>query len=421
MPKSGRHSGIDRHLPALGWLPITKAEERAGLRPAHRRLTLIGDGILDDYGFLNPELEWTNGVLGRDVRVPLIDAYHLLRNAADYWVNSLYTCESSMRDPQSINDNCGILPPRALLALLPALEWSVDSSDNVITNVSLMQGDLPTSNTRNNWTKWLLKQPSIRAHTRFDVLRHDPYSLIRFGYKSLSAGLAREGSHGPGLSVGVAVIALGLLGVMPRVRCQVCFRLAIPQRLRCALHSQSTAVRAGGVEVRSEASSRARLARAVMTTLGWGSHSPEYFWKGKYRAAESTLGSLLWDIPPPHCHQLRAHILLALESSPRVRALLSEHFRELSLRRQLAALRGALDPLEWIHEYWPAKICHANLWFEAAHQLAPGREKMSVTNLARLVAIDTLLQQGQPKRDIAATLGISPSHLSQLLKRRDKH
>jgi CRP-like cAMP-binding protein len=85
---------------------------------------------------------------------------------------------------------------------------------------------------------------------------------------------------------------------------------------------------------------------------------------------------------------------------------------------QLAELRRVLDPHEWIVEYWPVKIRLANNWLTVADQLTPGRAGMSATNEARLRRADMLLSQDVPKKEIALDLGISPSHLSQLLKRR---
>lgn len=408
------------HLPPLGWLPCIQADERTGLRPAHRRLLVNGHAILDEYGFLTPELEWTNGILGPNVVVPLVHAYQLLRSAAEFWTVELYPFHQERMDLEPVISGARVLQPHSLLNLLPPLELSTDPDVGWISEVAL-SADLPSENTRSGWSSWLHKQPLVRSHSHLEVLLHDPYQLIQFSYKGLGSALVSAGHRSPRVAASLAMLCLGFLGVMPRMRCQVCFRLSIPQRLRCPHHSLSAAIRADGAATRSEISSGSRLAKSTIVKLGWGHRAPEFFWRGKFHVSESTLGGLLWDIPAPHCHRLQAEILLLLAQSPQVRGLFCAHFETMSLQRQLEELRKALDPQEWLAEYWPSKIHQANEWLETAHQLAPGRQKMSSDNLKRLDAIDTLLEQGHPKKDIASSLSISPSHLSHLLSRRGKH
>ena len=86
----------------------------------------------------------------------------------------------------------------------------------------------------------------------------------------------------------------------------------------------------------------------------------------------------------------------------------------------LQHMRRTLDENEWNYEAWAGKLFVAEEWLAPLKKVAPGRRPSGMTeqNRERLLLADRLLLNGLAKSGIAAKLGISRSHLSNLWRRR---
>jgi AraC-like DNA-binding protein len=171
----------------------------------------------------------------------------------------------------------------------------------------------------------------------------------------------------------------------------------------------------------SLASASARLAKQVVTLLRW---QPDDFVTDRgddCKAEEKTISGLLWGSDWGSGNRSIEHLQTHMRAGayPRVRARLPQDFCELNTARASATLRRHIDPGEWVPSYWLSRVGAAEIWLEAAESLSPGRMHMkpSETNQKRVGVARSLIQQGLPKKEIALRLGISPSHLSHLLRR----
>jgi len=197
----------------------------------------------------------------------------------------------------------------------------------------------------------------------------------------------------------------------------------MPASTRCARHSQTQSIRVDddGPKVHAQISSEARLAKRVVTKLGWSRAEFVSAFGQDGSVEEKTIAGLLWGLRVGDGGHTLQHLKEGLSNNhfPRVQALLLSNFCGLNDTRACTALRRYVDPREWVLSYWYTRVGAAEAWLEAAESLSPGRVHMkpSVQNLERVANARSLLQQGLSKKDIAAQLGISQSHLSHLLRR----
>lgn len=282
---------------------------------------------------------------------------------------------------------------------------------------------VPKGGTRSEWLASLAQVLPLQYRPRLGSLTRDPARLLRAGYQILCREWAAHGQGRQQTGEALSIIGLGALGLFPRVRCVVCYRLAMPATNRCAQHSQTKSVRfdASGPNLHSQISSDARLAKCAMEHLGWAPN--DYLTDRGYDglAEEKTIVGLLWGLHTGDGGYDLRHLRDGLNSGhfPRVRALLPNNFCELNDARVCASLRQHIDPAEWVVPYWYTRVCAAEAWLKAAEALSPGRRHMKVAdhNRQRVANANALLMQGMSKKDISVQLGISQSHLSHLLRR----
>lgn len=390
------------HITPLGWLPTSLVARRDGFLPVYRRLRQDGSPIIDDWGFLTPDLYWRHGRGYGDSALEATYALELLMSSAD-------AAQPSPRIKESLG---------SLYKWSPAKILGQDTSV-----ICLRSPALPDRLTRSAWLKALPELAPPRLVPRLAMLTRDPARLLRAGYQMLCFEWA---DHGPGrrqTAEALSIIGLSALGLFPRVRCSVCYRISMPASGRCARHSQTKAIRVdpSGSKLHSMVSAEARLAGRVMKRLGWSRTAFRTDLGDDFTSETKTFAGILWGLNTHYGGHTLSHLkeLLRIGRFPRVRALLPGNFLELDDVRACAALRLHIDANEWVPTYWLTRVAAAEFWFEAAEALSPGRTHMrpSEANRDRVEEARSLIQQGIPKKEIALQLGISPSHRSHLLQR----
>jgi hypothetical protein len=188
------------------------------------------------------------------------------------------------------------------------------------------------------------------------------------------------------------------------------------------MHSQTQAIRCNeiGRALHTQISSDTRKAREVMAKLDWRRNEFAINLLSSGFAEENVIGGILWGLfsgEGDSLQQVRDFLLSG--QFPHVAKLLPENFIQLNDVRLCACLRQHIDPCEWDVGNWFYRLLAAEEWLAAAAKLTPGRAHMQVSDLNqnRYTQAKNLLRQGFTKKAIAQELGISQSHLSQLLKR----
>lgn len=408
------------HLPKLGWLPLTRSAEASGLFPVFYAKRLKGSPIFDEWEYLDPPLNWCSGWRRREMAVDITETWDFLREVL---LRISARCSSELQARQVPRGASRmLLRPHELLELMPTRIEPFLVGGLLRREIGLESPTLPASSTRHDWLRSIREFDLLRGHCNPDTVLTDPVRLIRHAYSLLCKTLREEGPEARHFTEAVALLGLGLQGVFPRVRCAVCFRLALPQRLRCRLHTQSMIGRSGseGKAIHSWIAAQSRLAASVMRTLAW--HPNEHV----NDSFDNTFGEMnflagcLWGVSGARSQEvLLEWASNVLKASPMVRSQLPGHFERLSPSRKFSALRYCLDPQDWVLDAWPVKISAAEQWFSVAASLSPGRARMSAVNQQRLHEAFKLLATGLPKKEVASRLGVSPSHLSHLLARAD--
>lgn len=414
------HISPHLHLPPLGWLPLTQAAWTDGLLPTYRRLEQDGFPIFDAWGYLDPDLHWRHGHGMGDTELESDLTLQLLKSSAET-VSGM-----QVDDGDTLERRQGRTyqwPPEYLSHRIPdrheiARAWFANDA----ARIQLTSPTIPNHKTRTEWLKALPEILPVRYQMRLNFLVRNPAHLLRVGVQMLCMEWDTHGQSRHQTAEALAIINLGALGLFPRVRCAVCYRLALPSSTRCAMHSQTQAIRCNeiGRALHTQISSDTRKAREVMAKLGW--------WRNEYAinrlssgiAEENVIGGILWGLYSGAGDSLQqVRDLLLSGQFPHVVKILPENFIKLNDSRACACLRQHIDPCEWDVGNWCYRLLAAEEWHAAAAKLTPGRIHMQVSHLNRnrYVKAKSMLRQGFNKKSIAAELGISPSHLSHLLKR----
>ena len=410
------HINSHRHMLPLGWLPLTAAALEDGFLPVYRRLRQDGREIVDEWSYLNPDLHWRHG---RGKGEPALEGAHVLE-----LVRASAEAASCHASPHDKSHHPCEWSPELIARQIPdfgsvAQAW-ISRAPSAIT---LSSPNLPPNGTRSEWLATLPQLLPLQYRPRLGFLMRDPARLLRVGYQMLCREWAVHGQGRCQTGEAIAIIGLGALGLFPRVRCAVCYRLAMPATTRCAQHSQTQSIRVddGVAKVHAQISSDARLAKRVIAKLGWAPNDFLTDFGHDGFVEEKTIGGLLWGLHVGDEGHTLHHLRGSLRAGhlPRVCALLPSNFCELDDVRACASLRRHIDPDEWVVSYWYTRVGAAEAWLDAAEALSPGRTHMMPTdqNRERVAKAHVLLQQGLPKKDIAVRLGISQSHLSHLLRR----
>lgn len=408
------------HLLPLGWLPLTKTARSDGFLPVYRRLEMDGYPILDEWGFLDPDLNWRHGHGMGDTELESDLTLRLLKNSAEKVAGLEGDSHDTLRRRQGRTYQW---PPEHLSQQIPESHeitraWFTNES----TRIQLTSPTIPKDKTRTEWLKALPKILPARYQMRLNFLARNPAHLVRVGFHMLCMEWDAHGQSRNQTAEALAIINLGALGLFPRVRCEVCYRIALPASTRCAMHSQTQTIRCNeiGRALHAQISSDTRKAREVMAKLGW--HRAEFSINPicSGYVEENTVGSILWGLyfgVGDTLQQVRDFLLSG--QFPHAAKLLPLNFCKLDDARACACLRQHIDPCEWDMGNWLYRLMAAEDWLAAAAKLTPGRVHMKVSDLNqnRFAQAKNMLSQGLTKKAIAKELGISQSHLSHVLKR----
>lgn len=404
-------------LPILHWV---NPQNALGIRPAFWRLRKAGRDIFD-HGFLEPPLTWIQGVLGpRDYWILCIQAYELLRCACEVQSGR----DTEPNEPQATQDlprgfpGANGLSARELVDYLPYLQRpSADGlakgTENFGPVLNLKMA--PADGSGLGWNLWCKewRQAAVRHAPHFQESLSDPYLLIQSSYLWI-CGILRAGEQDSDeFSAALIALGLGALGAFPRIECDLCFRLAIPQRLRCKHHSDSLLVRGDGETKNIQNSAEARRACKL---LKWPGKRPSFRLPGSPSVEEEVLCGLLWPLTGKQLLEETSSLAGVLTQCPNVLLLLPKDILELDANHILFHLRSRLDDCEWHLEAWLGKLFTAEEWLAALKIVAPGpRPKVSKMNVERFQQAESMLAGGMKKSEIANALGIAPSNLSKIL------
>lgn len=404
------HISAHDHIAALGWLPLTKAARADGFLPVYRRLRKAGRAMVDEWGYLTPDLYWRHG---RGQGEQALECYYVL---------SLIQASAVLasRDTSHLATERS---PEFFTRLVPDMQAVADAwTRRSVSVIALSSPTLQATRTRGDWLTVLPSLLPVQLLPRLDSLMRDPVGLTRVGYAMLCREWENHGQCRHQTAEALSVVGLGALGLFPRVRCAVCYRLAMPASTRCAHHSQTQAIRFNENGSHAQVAAESNLAKRVVEKLRWSDADFVTDRGEDPYVEEKTIVGILWgrDLDRWGGYPV-SHLKERLRSGafPRVRSLLPPNFCELDDARACASLRRKLDPNEWVPSYWFTRAAAAEAWLEAAESLSPGRTQMrpSDTNQRRVAKARALIDQDVPQKQIAAQLGITASHLSHLLRR----
>lgn len=407
------HAVGGRHMLPVGWLPATETARRDGFLPVYRCLKRNGHSIVED-GFLSPALYWRHGRERGDTLLEGAYVLELLRSSAQYSLEGPWPTREYNRSTASG------WSPQQLVAQIPRMGELVPSiAGDSLSGITVSSPVIPVSWRHAEWLAAARKILSV-PQPRQAALMCDPARLFRAGYKMLSAEWDNHGPGRPQTAHALAILSLGALGLFPRLRCVVCYRLAMPGSNRCVGHSQTKVARVEGAHARTASDSR--LAGNVMKELRW---NPTDFVTDRGEdphVEEKTICDLLWGCGDGGVTLENLRAAFRKGCFPHVRSTLPTNFCELSDARACATLRRCVDPREWVVSYWYARVAATEAWLEAAHILPRGRTHMTHSDLnrERVAKARAWLLDGLSKKEIASRLAVSSSHLSHLLRRLGK-
>lgn len=212
----------------------------------------------------------------------------------------------------------------------------------------------------------------------------------------------------------ITLLGLAKRGLSDMKCCALCFRWAIPGMPHCYEHTQSKMV--GGDR-------RERLARYQLANRAAGAyaHAMQRSQGRLDRVDPSRLptliGRILWNTPGVEEDATLKAIRSELIAAP----TLSEEFGDDlgSCRPELLpfALQCRMDPLEWDLPRWLLKIRAARVWIDSVQAANPGARRAGLRTLISLNDAYNLAAAGLTQNEIATSLGLAPSTLSNWLKR----
>jgi hypothetical protein len=246
-------------------------------------------------------------------------------------------------------------------------------------------------------------------------LFENPAQLVKLGYRMAKMAGRFHGRKSVQFSAALCLVGLGTLGLECDQRCELCFRRATPGLTRCRFHSQSKIVADSAPNSRSIKVQLCRAGNRTLHELNWA-ESPIHRLQNvnsQYRAA----AGILWSFTSADEVFWKIHLCETLSAAPLVCNLLPPDFLSLHYREQLNHLRSAIDENEWITAAWFIKILAAECWLTVEQLYRPGHAGRSELNVHRVSQANEWLASGVRHSEIAGQLGISKSHLSQLLRR----
>ncbi|MBU0589213.1 MAG: helix-turn-helix domain-containing protein [Gammaproteobacteria bacterium] len=394
----------DQMLP-LGWLALSASAHLDGFLPRFRKMKQDGLSIIDEWGFLTPDLYWRHGRGLGESRLECFYAFNLLESACTAAIGAGYRDFGSSSQTEFVHQ----------LTQLAKVE------DFDHTSVCIFSPRVPEPFFRRSWLAALPTLLPYPYRFRLGRLLRDPALLIRVGYQMLVTEWSAHGPSRPETAEALAIFGLGALGLFPRWRCANCFRISMPGTTRCWLHRQVGFIREVDKKLHSRQSATARLGRRVMKELQWSKDDFLNLHHTDSQIEEKSIASILWGLHASSEKSLFDELRIAFTNGqyPQVQALLPSNFNRLSNARALARLHRHIDTNEWCISCWYNRVYAAEEWINMASRLSPGRQHMKVTRRTHELVSEAreLINQGLSQKEAAARLKITPPYISRLLKR----
>lgn len=286
------HSNTYQRMLPLGWLPLTETARADGFLPVYRRLDRDGYTVIDVDDFcLSPGLYWRNGRGRVDTLVEIWWALELISSSASFASGGSQTSP----DFDQVGP-CGWSPNR-LMSQAPNIDDLVaPTTKSWASGVSIFSPALPNSGRRGDWLAALPQILPLQQRQRLKLLTRAPARLLRVGYRMLCDEWSSHGHTRRQTGEALAVIGLAALGLFPRVRCAVCYRLSMPGTTRCAWHSQTKVARVSESATHAQISGESRLADKVMKELRWARMDFATDRGEDPHVEEKTVAGILWGL-----------------------------------------------------------------------------------------------------------------------------
>ncbi len=210
------------------------------------------------------------------------------------------------------------------------------------------------------------------------------------------------------VSFGMAVSAL-----MQLTRCKRCFRWAIPGYELCPEHSSS---KESGYSLEARRLNYLRGVRVSESPF----RSPPRMRKVagiNVRRLPRVIARLLWGTPLPNEERTATLIRNTVRSNPDVWPLLGYDCADLQGGALYDRLNERLDRYEFNPSAWVPKIKFLDKWLRHEALMLPGRRGDGVRKERRIRDATNLAREGFIQADIAMSLGIRPSTISNWIRR----
>jgi len=247
-----------------------------------------------------------------------------------------------------------------------------------------------------------------------ELLRFEPHSLFGRCYELLFS--RRRQAQVSELDLYLLVLmGLAATGLREMRYCEFCPRWACPGSSLCVHHSQSRLVPG----TPSEKAARYRIGRAVGEIFR--RHVPEV--PVQVELTDSTLPAflahLLWRAASPNEARTAAAVRRQITDSPALQELIGQDVDSLGNDRLYSRLQKTVDPYEVRPAAWLWKLRLLRLWSGYAAAVAARPRKTSFDAWLRLVKASFLEREGLTRAEIARQLNLSPSAISNWLRRHE--
>lgn len=295
--------------------------------------------------------------------------------------------------------------------------WDHPAPANFFTNVN----DLELDRTGlADWYRTIFLEFDSDVCTELRDALFESHLLVRLGYKVARKAAQKLGVTSVPFQAAMSAVGAGCSGIELWV-CSHCFRRSRGELRLCDLHSQAKVVLDLADTDRNIQYQRTRTARKVLRTLKTiQKRQFNGYWGLDLYEFELQVGGILWPLTGAAHNDWLASVLQALSQAPLVREKLTKStFRTEPYHEQLEQLQKAVGSREWLAARWPEVIPLAEKWLQAEKKIAPGATEPGLNehNLKRFAVAQELLAKNVRHSQIAEQLGISRSHLSQLLRR----
>lgn len=245
----------------------------------------------------------------------------------------------------------------------------------------------------------------------------DVDSVVRFGYWLYNEGNIPGYSPLVPIIWGLAIIGAAWDGHLNSSLCRICFRRARPGEAHCDFHSQSIAVDFTA----SEAYQNYRRGLKARKLVLQQPHLVAHLFRKPvelYLENAQALSMALFPQRPVDAPSDLSRLIEVLELSPLVvTAADIQEFRTMSYKDIVDSLRSTIDPYNWGIDLWDVNVHRAERWFEFEMMAAPGVRGKGYKTRERVNQAIELAKAGSSKSQIAASLEVTRSTISQWIRR----